>query len=58
MTFCGAKLVIECEVVYHDKFDASKFVDKSILDEWYSPQRGGLHERYYGRVTRVWVPSV
>lgn len=58
VTFCGAKLVIECEVVYHDKFDASKFVDKSILDEWYSPQRGGLHERYYGRITRVWVPSV
>ena len=58
VTFCGAKLVIECEVVYHDKFDASKFVDKSILGEWNSPERGGLPERDYGRITRVGGPSV
>lgn len=55
ITFCGARLVIECDVVYHDRFDADKFIDRHILDNWYKPEQGGLHERYYGRILRVWV---
>lgn len=55
ITFSGARMVIECEVVYHDSLRADKFVDKHILDKWYAPGQGGLHERYYGKIVRVWL---
>lgn len=55
VTFCGARLVIECEVVYHDQLNADNFLDKNLLDKWYGDGKGGLHERYYARILRVWV---
>ena len=55
VTFCGARLVVECEVVYHDPFDPSKFSNPDLLARWYAPGTGGMHERYYGKITRVWV---
>lgn len=55
ITFCGARLVIECDVVYHDPLDPSKFVNTDLYKEWYGEGKGGLHERYYGKIVRVWV---
>lgn len=57
VSFCGARLIVECEVVYHDEFKPDNFLDKHILDKWYGEKQGGLHERYYGRILRVWVPD-
>lgn len=54
VTFKGARLVVECEVMYVDKFDEGAFLDKSILDRWYD---NDLHYRYIGRITHVWIPD-
>lgn len=53
IAFKEAKLIIECEVVYSDVFDESKFKDKELLEKIY-PQRD-LHTRYIGRIINVWV---
>ena len=57
ITFCGARLVLECEVVYADDFDPSCFKDPDIYRQWYGEGKGGIHTRFYGRVLRVWVPD-
>lgn len=55
ISFCGAKLVIECNVLYHDEFKPENFVEKDIYNEWYNPTQGGIHERYIAEIVRVWI---
>lgn len=52
LTFKGAKLVIECEKIYVDRFNPDAFIDKSIIDRWYE---GDFHYRYIGKIVGAWV---
>lgn len=51
VTFKEAWLVLECEVVYSDDFNADAFLDKAIIGKWYDHD---FHTRYIGRITHVW----
>lgn len=55
ITFCGARLVVECDVVYHDTLSPEKFTNPDLYTKWYEQTPGGLHERYYGKIVRVWA---
>lgn len=55
VTFCGARLVVECDVVYHDTLNPNNFESHDLFTQWYGPDKGGLHERYYGKIVRVWI---
>lgn len=52
LTFKGAKLVIEAEVIYEDRFTPEAFRDKTLAERWYD---GDFHHRYIGRITHVWT---
>lgn len=54
ITFKGAKLVVECEVVYSDMLSEANFHDKALYEKCYGKIPGGIHTRYYGRVLHVW----
>lgn len=51
LTFKGAKLVVETETVYVDRFAKDAFVDPAIEEKWYD---GDWHYRYIGRILHVW----
>jgi len=57
ISFSGAKMVLECEVVYRDPLKPGKFIDSKILQDWYGKEKGGMHIRYYARITKVWLPD-
>ncbi len=55
ITFRQAKLTIECEVVYKDRYTPESFIDKSLIPQWYPD--ADFHTRYIGRITHVWLPD-
>lgn len=55
ITFKGAKLVVECEVVYSDILKKENFHDKRVYEKCYEKTPGRIHTRYYGRILRVWA---
>lgn len=54
VTFSGARLVVECDVVYRDTIDPTRFADGDMAAQWYAPGSGGMHELYFGKIVRVW----
>ncbi len=58
ITFEGAKLVIECDIVYSDILKKENFKDTSVFERCYDSAKipGGIHTRYYARITGVFVP--
>ena len=54
ITFEGAKLVIEAEVLYSDDFDPARFKNSATVERWYN---GDFHTRYIGKITHVWIPD-
>ncbi|MCC8115103.1 MAG: flavin reductase [Bacteroidales bacterium] len=52
MSFEEAWLVIECEVIYADRFVPEAFLDKELIEKWYDSD---FHKRFIGRITHAWI---
>jgi flavin reductase (DIM6/NTAB) family NADH-FMN oxidoreductase RutF len=52
-TFTEARIVMECRKLYTDMLTADSFIDKSILNTFYTG-KGGLHKIYIAEIVNVW----
>jgi flavin reductase (DIM6/NTAB) family NADH-FMN oxidoreductase RutF len=48
-----ARLVIECQKIYADRFEASNFIDTNIMDNVYKER--DFHKMYVGKIISVMV---
>lgn len=55
MTFSEARLTLDCRKLFKSPMAAANFIDKSILEKWYSNQPGGsLHDVYVVEIEGVY----
>ena len=55
MTFEQARLTLDCRKLFKSPMAAANFIDKSILEKWYSSQPGGsLHDVYVVEIEGVY----
>ncbi len=48
------RLGLECRVLYADDIEASKFLDPTLVEEWYGT-KGGFHRMYVAEITTVYL---
>lgn len=54
VAFKQAKLILDCEVIYVDRFSKEAFKDPKIIERWYNDD---FHYRYIGKINHVYVPE-
>lgn len=48
------RLGLECRVLYADGIEASNFIDRALVEQWYGAQ-GGFHKMYVAEITAAYV---
>ena len=54
MTFCEARLILDCHKLFKAPMQATDFIDKEILNTWYGA-KGGLHDMYVVEIDDVYI---
>lgn len=54
MGFEQARLIIECKKLYAEPIKAKSFIDRKILDDFYTAETA-MHTLYIGEITNVWI---
>ncbi|MDR2935838.1 MAG: flavin reductase family protein [Rikenellaceae bacterium] len=54
VTFEESRLTLECRKLYTDTFREGGFIDRSILDQWYTTH-GNLHNIYIAEIIEAWI---
>lgn len=54
VAFKEAKLIIDCDVIYCDRFSKEAFKEQKIVDKWYADD---FHYRYIGKINHVYIPD-
>ncbi len=53
VAFEQANIVLECKKLYKTMLNEDSFLDKTILDKWYSQE--GMHQVYICEITKAWI---
>lgn len=54
VAFKQAKLVLDCDVIYVDRFSKEAFKDNKIIEKWYADD---FHYRWIGKINHVYIPE-
>lgn len=55
VAFEQARLTLEGRKLYCYRMSEADFIDRSLLEKWYSPARGSLHDVYVVSIDHVYV---
>ncbi len=55
ITFAEARLTLDCRKLFKTSMQATEFIDKTILEKWYTDKPGGmLHDVYVVEIEQVY----